>query len=54
MVIHNSYPEENFPCLVQINYIDGNVGFYFAKNFEKKLDTYSSKFVAIFKCKLKT
>jgi hypothetical protein len=37
---------------VQINYLDGDIGFYICKNFEDGLN-YQSSIVALFKCKLK-
>lgn len=52
MVIHNSYPGEHFPCLVQINWIK-DTGFYLAENFQDGLDSYTGTLVAIFKCKPK-
>jgi hypothetical protein len=52
MVIHNSYPKEPFPCLVQINWTN-DIGFYLAENFQDGLDSYSGTLVAIFKCKPK-
>ena len=32
MVIHNSYPSSMLPFLVQVNYLDGDIGFYLAKD----------------------
>lgn len=52
MVIHNSYPVSMRPCLVQINFSDGDIGFYLAKDFTDGL-SYSCKIIAIFKCKQK-
>ena len=52
MVIHNSYPSSMRPCLVQINYRDGDIGFYLAKDYTDGL-TYPQNLVAIFKCKQK-
>jgi hypothetical protein len=52
MVINNSYPREQFPCLVQINWTN-STGFYLAENFQDGLDSYSGTLVAIFKCKPK-
>jgi hypothetical protein len=54
MIFHNSFPNEPFPCLVQINWTN-STGFYLAKNFQDGLDSYGGgTLVAIFKCKLKT
>lgn len=52
MVIHNSYPGKQFPCLVQINWTK-ETGFYLAENFQDGLDSYTGNLVAIFKCKPK-
>ena len=53
MVIRRWYPNKEFPCLVQINYNDGEIRFYPAKNFQNGLDSYAGKLIAIFKCKPK-
>jgi hypothetical protein len=53
MIIHNSFPKEPFPCLVQINWTN-DIGFYLAENFQDGLDSYTGgTLVAIFKCKPK-
>jgi hypothetical protein len=53
MIIHNSFPKEPFPCLVQINWTK-ETGFYLAENFQDGLDSYTGgTLVAIFKCKPK-
>jgi hypothetical protein len=52
MVLHNSFPNETFHCLVQINWTIGT-GFFIAENFQDGLDSYSGNLVAIFKCKPK-
>jgi hypothetical protein len=52
MVINNSYPKEQFPCLVQINWTN-STGFYLAKDLKDGLRSYTGNLVAIFKCKLK-
>jgi hypothetical protein len=52
MVFHNSFPNEPFPCLVQINWTN-NTGFFIAKDFQDGLRSYSGTLVAIFKCKPK-
>ena len=51
MVIHNSYPSPMMPFLVQVNYLDGDIGFYLAKDSTHAF-TYNY-IVAIFKCKQK-
>ena len=53
MVIHNSYPSPMLPCLVQVNYSDGDIAFHLAENFQDGLDNYMGNLVAIFKCKPK-
>jgi hypothetical protein len=54
MVRQNFFPSIYHPCLVQINYKHGVVGFHAAKDFKDGLDSYGfSNIVAIFKCKLK-
>jgi hypothetical protein len=54
MVFNNSFPDIYLPCLVQINYKDGDVVFHLAKNFQDGLDSYGGgTLVAIFKCKPK-
>lgn len=53
MVIHSSYPSENCPILVQINYADGSVAFYQAESIEDAIASYLGKIVAIFKPKTK-
>lgn len=52
MVIHNSYPSPMLPCLVQVNYSDGDIGFYLAKDL-RDVTNYVNTLVAIFKCKPK-
>jgi hypothetical protein len=54
MIIQNSFPNEPFPCLVQINWTK-ETGFYLAENFQDGLDSYNKlgTLVAIFKCKPK-
>lgn len=52
MVIYNSYPNSAFPCLVQVNYTNGEVGFLLAQNFIDGLK-YGGTLAAIFKCKKK-
>ena len=52
MVVCNAYPDNEHPCLVQINYLDGDIGFYICKDFEDGLN-YQSSIVALFKCKPK-
>jgi len=65
MVAINSYPTEYATILVQINYKNGNTGFFSAKNEQdilvysnsvvngKKLNLTESNVVAIFYCKPK-
>ena len=54
MVRQNFFPSKYLPCLVQINYKDGDVVFRIAKDFKDGLDSYGfTNIVAIFKCKLK-
>lgn len=60
MVTYNSYPNSAFPCLVQVNYPNGKVGFLLAQNFidglrygGKKKKTNNVTLAAIFKCKKK-
>jgi hypothetical protein len=53
MISNNSYPNIYCPCVVQINYSDGDVSFYLAENFQDGLDSYNGNLVAIFKCKPK-
>lgn len=56
MVINHLYPTLEYPCLVQINYLDGDIGFYICKNFEDVNSpglNYQISIVALFKCKLK-
>ena len=53
MVIHNSYTSPMLPCLVQVNYSDGDIGFYLAENYKGVLEYTNTKIVAIFKCKPK-
>jgi hypothetical protein len=52
MIFHNSFPNNRFSCLVQINWTN-STGFFIAKDFQDGLDSYSGTLVAIFKCKLK-
>jgi hypothetical protein len=53
MIFQYSFPKEQLPCLVQINWRK-DTGFYLAKNFQDGLDSYSFyNLVAIFKCKPK-
>lgn len=52
MIINNSTPCIDYPCIVQINYpISGNIGFYKAKDLLDAEQSYLSKIVAIFKPK---
>ena len=52
MVIQNYNPTLWNPILVQVNYSDGDIGFYVAKNFIDGTP-YLNTIVAIFKCKPK-
>jgi hypothetical protein len=53
MVVNNSYPNKSFPCLVQINYYNGDIGFYMVNYYEYEYGLPYGRFVALFKCKLK-
>ena len=53
MVIQNYNPTLWNPILVQVNYSDGDIGFYLAENYKGVLEYTNTKIVAIFKCKPK-
>lgn len=51
MIVCNSAPTISNPCIVQINYMSGNMGFYKAKDVFDAEQSYLGKIVAIFKPK---
>jgi hypothetical protein len=54
MIIKDQYPTTEHPCLVQVNYEENKmIYFYPAINFKHGLDRYIGNLVAIFKCKPK-
>lgn len=50
MIVCNSAPTISRPCIVQINYDNGNISFYRAKDIADA-KSYLGKIVAIFKPK---
>lgn len=50
MIINNSAPKISRPCIVQVNYDNGNIGFYQAKDIAHA-KSFAGKIVAIFKPK---
>ena len=51
MIIFDSVPSIEHPCIVQVNYSDGDIAFYPAKNISDGEESYLGKIVAIFKPK---
>lgn len=51
MITQYSTPSTNYPCVVQINYADGDIAFYLAIDNKDADDSYSGRIVAIFKPK---
>lgn len=51
MIFHSSPPSVLYPCIVQVNYSDGDIAFYKAKNISDAQKSYLGKIVAIFKPK---
>lgn len=51
MISHSSVPSIVYPCIVQVNYSDGNIAFYQAKDIFHAEKIYVGKIVAIFKPK---
>lgn len=58
MIFHTSPPSVLYPCIVQINFSNGDIAFYKAKNisvgvytFADAQKSYLGKIVAIFKPK---
>lgn len=53
MIFQDFAPSPNLPCIVQINYPDGDIGFYLAVNNKDAEISYGRSMVAIFKPKNK-
>lgn len=51
MITQYFTPSTDHPCIVQINYPDGDIGLYPAIDNKDAEDSYSGKIVAIFKPK---
>jgi hypothetical protein len=51
MVYQAHPPTHKRPCVVQVNYYDGDIGFYNAESTQDAFSKYSGKIVAIFKPK---
>ena len=51
-MIYQAYPPTHKkPCVVQVNYDDGDIGFYKAKDAKEAFELYYGKIIAIFKPK---
>jgi hypothetical protein len=50
MIVNIKFFSIDYPCIVQVNYSDGDIGFYQAKNIAHA-KSLSGKIVAIFKPK---
>ena len=51
MIFQDFAPSPNIPCIVQINYPDGDIGFYLAVNNKDAESSYGGSMIAIFKPK---